>query len=453
MRYVTPACVAITLAVSPLLAAAHEPPTQRDSQAREIEELRKEVGELRQAVRALQEALRQQQATGAPVATGQSEQERQLEAELRAAMPSPTPGETVATAPVSAPGRPQGASLLNPDISANADFTFLGTDNNQLDKANEFSFREAEVGLQAPIDPFARADLFLTVDESGSVDVEEGYATFLTLPFNLQARAGKFRLLFGKNNVLHRHALPQTDRPFVEVDNFGDEGFAGTGVEVSYLVPNPWDQYLLLTGEVVNDLTDASSGDQGSALAQAAPGRAMRDFAYVTHAQSFFDLNPANNIELGASVLLNLPRGETQTRLYGVDLTYRWRPLAQAGYRQFLWRTEAYFTDKQLRGSDAAGLAPNESNTFNTAGFYTYGEYRLAQRWSLGTRVDWTEIPAQRRETEWGVYPYVTFAPSEFGYFRLGYQYAVSDQLRDKTSNRVWLQYDFFVGPHAAHAF
>ncbi|MFN8625308.1 MAG: hypothetical protein U0587_04900 [Candidatus Binatia bacterium] len=453
MRYVTSAWVAITLAVTPLLATAHEAPRARDRQAREIEELRKEVGELREAVRSLQEALRQQQATGVPVATGRSDRERQLEVELRAAMPSPTPDETVARVPVRAPGRTQGASLLNPDISVNADFTFLGTDNNQLDKANEFSLREAEVGLQAPIDPFARADVFLTVDESGDVGIEEGYATFLTLPFNLQARAGKFRLLFGKNNSLHRHALPQTDRPFVEVDNFGDEGFAGTGLEVSYLVPNPWDQYLLLTGEVVNDLTSPSSGDQGSALAQSAPGRSMRDFAYVGHAQTFFDLNPDNNFELGTSVLFNLPRGETQTRIYGVDLTYRWRPLRQAGYRQFLWRSEAYFTDRELRGSDAAGVPPNESNTFNTAGFYTYGEYRLAQRWALGTRVDWTEVPAQRRETEWGVYPYATFAPSEFGYFRLGYQYAVSDQLRDKTSNRVWLQYDFSIGPHGAHPF
>lgn len=90
--------------------------------------------------------------------TGQNEQERQLEVELRAAMPSPTPDETVARVPVRAPGRTQGASFLNPDISVNADFTFLGTDNNQLDKANAFSLREAEVGLQAPIDPFARAE-------------------------------------------------------------------------------------------------------------------------------------------------------------------------------------------------------------------------------------------------------------------------------------------------------
>ena len=54
---------------------------------------------------------------------------------------------------------------------------------------------------------------------------------------------------------------------------------------------------------------------------------------------------------------------------------------------------------------------------------------------------------------EWSVYPYFTFSPTEFGYFRLGDQYVVSDLLADKQSHRVWLQYDFSIGPHAAHAF
>ncbi|HXQ23412.1 MAG TPA: hypothetical protein VN812_17175 [Candidatus Acidoferrales bacterium] len=451
--------LALAVAVIPFQARAED-----GSSKRAIEELRKEVEELRQTVRELQKALKQQAAHATPAAAGQTEQEKELEAEIRAAMPAATPaatpaaGEAVpasiaAVQPAAGPGVGKSSSLLNPNISFIGDFVFLGTDNRQLSKANQFSFREAEVGFQAPIDPFARADAFLTVDEGGNLDVEEAYATFLDLPGNLQARAGKFRLMFGKNNVLHRHALPQTDRPFAEVDNFGDEGFAGTGGELSWLVPNPWDQYLLLSGEVVNDLGEPTAVSQGVPLQQPPAGRVFRDFVYLGHAQSFFDLNADNNIELGASALFNLPKSSTQTRIYGVDLTYRWRPLQQAGYHQFLWRSEGYFTDKQLRGTDAAALPVTESSTFNTAGFYTYGEYRLAQRWWLGTRVDWTEIPAERHRTEWDTYPYCTFAPTEFGYFRLGYQYAMSDKLQKRESNRVWLQYDFSIGPHAAHAF
>ncbi len=448
-RELTVLLMVLATGVLPVVAAAEEQDT-----ARAIQELRKEVEELRQTVRALQDALKAQQPQGTPPVP-EAQQQKELEAEIRAAMPPATPATPAAeAAAVAQPGPgPAGAkssSILNPDISFIGDFTFLGTDNRQLDKANRFSFREAEVGFQAPIDPFARADAFITVDESGSVDIEEATATFVTLPYNLQARVGKFRLLFGKNNTLHRHALPQTDRPFAEAVVFGPEGFSGTGVEVSYLVPNPWDQYVLLTTEVVNDLTAASSGsEQGSVDEPPPAAREFRDFAFLGHLQYFVDLNADNNLELGGSALLNLPKSGTQTRLYGVDLTYRWRPLGQAGYRQFLWRTEGYFLNQDVREA----VPPATDGIFDTDGFYTYGEYRAGQRVWLGTRVDWTEIPAQRRDTEWGVSPYVTFAPTEFGYFRLEYQYTVSDQLQQKTANRVWLQYDFSIGPHAAHAF
>lgn len=448
-----------------LVAAIFPMPAHGGDSTREIEQLRREVQELRQAVRQLQEALKQQ-GQAAPAPAAQTEQEQQLEAEIRAAMPQPTPGaavapgsETAAAQPATGPGVGKSSSILNPDISFNGDFTFFGTDNKQLNKANRFSFREAEIGFQAPIDPFARADAFVTFGEGETPEIEEAYATFLTLPFNLQARAGKFRVSFGKNNLLHRHALPQTDRPFAEAANFGEEGLAGTGAGVSYLVPNPWDQYFLLTAEVVNGLGEELDEAQGIPLEEPATSRAFRDFVYVGHAQSFFDLGADNNIELGGSALFSLPKHGDQTRIYGVDLTYRWRPLAQAGYRQFLWRSEGYFTQQEVRSGDSAAASfaddvlLSADDTFDTAGFYTYGEYRLTQRVWLGTRVDWGEIPAQRDNTEWGVHPYLTVAPTEFGYFRLGYQYAESDRLEQKQSHRVWLQYNFSIGPHAAHAF
>jgi hypothetical protein len=438
--------IAALLALAPMIARA--------SDSEEIRALRREVEELRQTVRALQTQVKQLQAQPAPQAKTKEEQE--LEAELQAAMPAPAPAPAAPAATTAAAAPPpvqpatgagvgKSSTLLNPDISFNGDFTFLGTDNRQLDKANRFSLREAEIGFQAPIDPYARADAFITFGEGETPNVEEAYATFLTLPWNLQARIGKFRLSFGKNNLLHRHALPQTDRPLVEVANFGDEGLSGTGVSVSYLVPNPWDRYLLLTGEVVNGLGDAPAGGQGVPLGRPARGRSFGDFVYVGHAQSFFDLNDDSNIELGASALANQPRSRTATQVYGVDLTYRWRPLRQAGYRQLLWRTEGYLT--HLDPNDASASA------IDTGGFYTYAEYRLARTLWAGTRFDWTEIPRAAGGREWGVFPYLTFSPLEFGYFRLGYQFVRSDRLQQKDSNRVWLQYNFSIGPHAAHAF
>ena len=92
-------------------------------------------------------------------------------------------------------------------------------------------------------------------------------------------------------------------------------------------------------------------------------------------------------------------------------------------------------------------------SALNTSGLYTYGEYRLGKNWWVGNRLDWTEIPGTSGQDEWGVFPYVTFSPLEFGYFRAGYQFVRSDRLQMRDSNRLWLQYDFSIGPHGAHAF
>ena len=430
-------------------------------------ELRMELDEMKGQIRALSEQLKRQQeliekltaerqaATPPPAEAAKTEEQRKLEAEIAAAMPTPTPGaaappsEVAAAAPqvqpAAGPGMGKSSSLMNPDISFNGDFTFLGTDNRQLDKANQFSFREAEIGFQAPIDPYARADAFITFGEGESADVEEAYATFLTLPYNLQARAGKFRLSFGKNNTLHLHALSQTDRPLAEVVNFGDDGVSGTGIGLSWLVPNPWDQYLLLTSEMTNGLGEEPSGAQGQPLEEPAPARSFGDFVYTGHAQSFFDLDPTNNVELGGSILENDAKSGTKTRVAGFDLTYRWRPLDQSEFHQFLWRTEGYFTHL-----DTGAAGPS---SFDTQGYYSYGEYRLSQTLWVGNRLDWTEFPGTSGKKEWGVFPYFTYSPLEFGYVRLGYEFVRSDELEKKESNRFWLQYNFSIGPHAAHAF
>jgi hypothetical protein len=52
--------------------------------------------------------------------------------------------------------------------------------------------------LQATVDPYARADFFLSFGrdpETGKygVEVEEGYLTTLSLPARLQLKAGRFR--------------------------------------------------------------------------------------------------------------------------------------------------------------------------------------------------------------------------------------------------------------------
>jgi hypothetical protein len=87
---------------------------------------------------------------------------------------------------------------------------------------------ETEVSLQATVDPYARADFFLSFardPETGKygVEVEEGYLTTLSLPARLQLKVGRFRSAVGRVNTVHPHALPFIDMPNAYVNYFGEE--------------------------------------------------------------------------------------------------------------------------------------------------------------------------------------------------------------------------------------
>ena len=68
--------------------------------------------------------------------------------------------------------------------------------------------RESELGLQAVVDPYARADFFLAFGEEG-VEVEEGFVTFTALPAGLLAKVGPDarRLRQGQHAAPARPAL------------------------------------------------------------------------------------------------------------------------------------------------------------------------------------------------------------------------------------------------------
>ena len=111
-----------------------------------------------------------------------------------------------------------------PDVSAIASFTGV-YDGYDVEKRSPdrgelfgkkgqptFVFQEVEMGLQAVVDPYFRADVFVSFTPDG-VDVEEAYATTLALPASLQLRAGKFFTPFGRMNQQHPHVWEFVDPP------------------------------------------------------------------------------------------------------------------------------------------------------------------------------------------------------------------------------------------------
>ena len=98
------------------------------------------------------------------------------------------------------------SKIFNPDIAVIGNFIGTGG-HNAVAPSPALAMHESEASFQAIVDPYARADFFLSFGETG-VELEEGYATFTSLPGGLLTRVGKMRAAFGKVNGLHNHVLP-----------------------------------------------------------------------------------------------------------------------------------------------------------------------------------------------------------------------------------------------------
>src|SRR5690606_24451441 len=98
-----------------------------------------------------------------------------------------------------------------------------------------FGIRELELGLQAAVDPYFRADAFFGISDLEGIAIEEAYLSTLALPYGLQVRAGRFHLPVGKQNTTHRPELHTIEYPYVIQRFLGPEGGKGTGMWVSKL--------------------------------------------------------------------------------------------------------------------------------------------------------------------------------------------------------------------------
>ncbi len=331
---------------------------------------------------------------------------------------------------------------FNPDISVIGDFTYHGTDKKDDEQYNQFKMRQVELAFSAPVDPYARADLFLHVEPHGdewNVGLCEGYMTLLNLPIeNLQGKIGKFKANFGKVNRLHLHSLPWVDYPNMLTNYFGEEGMSQPGVSASYLIPNPWNQYAELTFEVMNNHNAASFA-----------GSSGRDMVYLAHLKNFFDINETSTLELGGSLATGPNddgHGKNRTTLEGIDLTYKWRPLKEGLYKSLTFQNEVLFSQKDNVGDDETGRKQIDS-----WGAYSSLQYQFAKRWSIFSRYDFSEFPDYANRHDNAISGGLTFAQSEYCFWRL--QFKRTDRDYAKDSNEVWLQCNFGLGPHRKHEY
>jgi hypothetical protein len=378
-------------------------------------------------------------------------------AQASAAVPVPIAPVAPATPPLAAEaaarlGGAGGASskALNPDIAVIGDFT--GAAGNSAGRPTPaLEMHETEVSFQEVIDPYARADIFLSFGREG-VGLEEGYLTFTALPAALQLRAGKMRAAFGKVNTIHNHTLSWIDRPLVTQNLLGgEEGISDEGFSLSRILPAPKGIFLEGTAQVFR-------GESEGVFET----RRRSDLATVGHLRLYSDLSESTNLDLGGSFARGRsPFGEGWNHLYGFDATLRWKPLQRSIYQSFVARTELVWA----RTVTGAGPLPSIVKPF---GYYVSADYQIRRRWFAGGRFDRsgrgpclptfpeTVSPCEEMADrgllhDTGGSFLLTYWPSEFSQIR--------SQLRrtrygeGRTANELLFQFIFSIGAHGAHPF
>jgi hypothetical protein len=364
-----------------------------------------------------------------------------------------TTAARAAPAPAATAARGGGAATLNPDISLIADFLVdLSPDEATLENGERYQLRELEIGVQGAVDPYFRYDAFLGLHGEG-IEVEEGYVTTLALPASLQARLGKFLLPFGKVNLTHRAELQMFDYPLVHREFFGEEGFSSTGVWGSWIgAPLGFFQELSVVGaegmeahahgevehaEETHALSPAQEEEKsdGGSL-----GDDLADRLWLAHVKNSLDLTPASNLELGASwatAIVEEEEAQARTNVYGIDVTWRWKPPQFAKYRSAILQAEAIWRNE---------AGPPETRF----GAFGYAQWQLSRRWYVGARGDWVE-PPEEAGTLRGGQLLVRWFPTEFSQLRLAYER--QDPEEGDALDRLIFQTTFALGPHRPHAF
>ena len=330
-------------------------------------------------------------------------------------------------------------SVLNPAIGMAID----ATAEHRAKAGGDFNFRAAELGISASIDPYARAYAFINATRD-EVELEEAAIVTTSLPWNLQARAGRFFADFGRLAKFHPHEYAFVNTPLSLERIVGGESKAD-GVELSYLFPTPF--FLRATAGGYNKM-----GAENERLDDT-KSRAWSRFTYLSRLHTYFDLADNHSVELGTSLaytpsirIPEEPRGGSRS-LTGLDLTYRYQPLASTLYQGFTLGGELFGNSERVERESGF-------RRMLAVGGYAYVEAKINREWAAGFLFDNAPSLASPGTKTVSYSPFLTWNLSEFNRLRFQYSY-FDDQVREEKAergNQFFLQWTTVLGSHT-HGF
>lgn len=348
-------------------------------------------------------------------------------------------------------------------------------------KNRGFTVQNVELTFAGVVDPYLRGDanIVLLIDEEGEtvIELEEAWLSTLDLPFHLEIEAGQFFTEFGRLNPTHPHSWDFVDQPVVNSRFFGPDGLRSPGVQLSWLAPLPFFAELVLSaqnsqGETVVSFRNAPDETVAGRTLIERDVRGPDDLLYLARLRTSFDLSDELTLVGGLSALFgpNASASDTDTRIYGADLFFKWRPLAANQGWPFLgWQTEALLRRYQagaVLDADGAELTP--STTLDDAGLYSQLLWGFARPWVVGVRYDrargeptafasadgdYSSGLDSLRDSRQRYSAVLSYYPSEFSKLRLQYNYDRAEFLSAGDAHAAYVQFEILFGAHGAHKF
>jgi hypothetical protein len=368
-------------------------------------------------------------------------------------------------------------SNINPDISLLGTFntyTNFIKDTPEYGKLN-FETPEMELFVDGYLNPFARATANLAYEE-GEFAVEELYANIVRgLPLDLQLKAGKYLVGFGKINTIHPHAWPFLERPLFHQVFFSPDGFNEVGASLSYLLPTG-DLFTNLevgvyNGQTILMLVDTNAVERGI------------NPIFIGRLNSFFNLDDYTNLEVGLSgsygcyskVNIN-STGDIDAEMIekplnylytGIDFKYKYSP---DSYSALTIQGEALlnYRDAVRQGSYGINSYIDDIKKISNFGAFIYADYKFEKHLSIGVKYDYTAgiiddepslttLMNDDKNNTQGIEGWISYYPVEETIaLRIGAQHLMfmyDDGTSRDGETTINLQLLFLLGPHKAHPF
>ena len=210
----------------------------------------------------------------------------------------------------------------------------------------------------------------------------------------------------------------------------GEEGYVENGIKAEVYIPTPGENNSLAASLAVLNGGSIAVGEDNDG----------EDMAYLGHLEWFWDLAPGHDLELGSSIWAGKSDvdGALDSRLYGTDFTYKWKPYRQGEWRSFLLGGELYVADLDQAGGGSE----------SPLGYYLWTQYQLNRNNYVGVRYDFTEqLDDEDADTD-SYAAFWSYYTTEFLRLRLGYEYSVSDIDELDDLGTAWLELNFVYGSH-----